>query len=175
MEPWLRPEEALVGEDSSRWQREDLRKSLEQALFWLRTHLESTPEEALWWEPAPGVPSIGARVHHVIRSSQRLAAYGFEADLDPEALAAEAAQDWAPPRQSKAELLAQLETTFARLQQQLQQAEELQRLCMIGRRRIPVRLSTLLHHIAEHAAYHAGQLILVLRLWQAHQQGASHG
>ena len=164
MEPWLQPEDELVAP-----QVRDLHTSLQQALYWARQHLEVTPEEVLWWEPAPGVPSIGARIQHLIRSSQRLAAYAFDPAADPEQLAAHAAQDWLPSRCSKQELLQELEATFRQLQEQLRRAEPeaLQQPCFVGRKRLPVRRSTLVHHIAEHASYHAGQLIVLLRLWQA--------
>jgi uncharacterized damage-inducible protein DinB len=176
MEPWLRPdgEEAAELTDLTELHIADVHKSLEQALYWLREHIEATPEEALWWEPAPGVPSIGARLHHVIHASERLATYAFAEEPDYEALAAEARRDWTPPAMTKAELLAGLEKVFNGIQQQLQQlsSDAFYRRCFVGRRRIPVRRSTILHHIAEHAAYHAGQLIVVLRLWQA-QHAAS--
>lgn len=169
MEPWLRPDEVAEPYDRAAHHSRDLLKSLEQAYYWLRQHVEATPEEALWWEPAPGIPSIGARLHHVLRASERLAMYAFGEALDYEALAADAARDWAPQQRPKSELLAALHDTFHRIRQLFHDLppEALLRLCPVGRRRIPVRCSTILHHIAEHAAYHAGQLILVLHLWQA--------
>ncbi|WP_243664756.1 DinB family protein, partial [Rhodothermus marinus] len=35
----------------------------------------------------------------------------------------------------------------------------------VGRRRLPVRRATILHHLIEHAAHHSGQLILLVRLY----------
>ncbi|GBD07488.1 hypothetical protein HRbin21_01317 [bacterium HR21] len=171
MEPWLRPDDAEAA-DPTEYHFLDLFKSLEQAFYWLREHLEATPADALWWEPAPGIPSIGSRIHHVICSSERLATYAFSRNPDYEALAAEAQHDWTLPEPlpSKEDLLADLEALHEGIRQRLRllAPDALYRQRYVGRRRIPVRRSTILHHIAEHAAYHAGQLILVLRLWQAH-------
>ncbi|GEM_PF-114210 len=171
MEPWLRPEEEAPA-DLMEYHLLDLVKSLEQARHWLHEHTEAVPEEALWWEPAPGVPSIGARLYHIIHSSERLATYAFSRNPNYEELAAEAAHDWTPPRMSKEELLRDLDTVFSSIQERLQwlARDALYRQRYVGRRRIPVRRSTILHHIAEHAAYHAGQLIVLLRLWQAQQR-----
>jgi len=168
MEPWLQLEDQPTAP-----QLLDLLKSLQQALYWVRQHLQATPEEALWWEPAPGVPSIGARLQHLIRSSQRLATYAFEPAPDPEQLAAHAAQDWLPSHCSKQELAQELEATFRRIEERLRsiEPEALYQLCSVGRKRLPVRRSTVVHHIAEHASYHAGQLIVLLRLWQAQHRG----
>ena len=177
MEPWLRPEDAADTGDSTEHHLLDLFKSLEQAFYWLSEHLRATPEEALWWEPAPGVPSIGVRIQHIIRSSERLATYAFARNPDFEALAAEAQHDWTPPPEppQKDELLADLQALHEGIRRRLQllSPDALYRQRHVGRRRIPVRRSTILHHIAEHAAYHAGQLILILRLWQAHHTSHS--
>lgn len=177
MEPWLRPDDTTGPDDGAAQHHRDLLTSLAQAHYWLRQHVEATPDEALYWEPAPGIPSIGARLHHVLRASERLATYAFVEAPDYEQLAADASQDWTPPRCSKSELLAAVDGTFERIRQHLQglSPEALPHLRAVGRRRIPVRCSTILHHIAEHAAYHAGQLILLLRLWQAHQASSADG
>ncbi|MCS6966892.1 MAG: DinB family protein [Candidatus Kapabacteria bacterium] len=177
MEPWLRPEEETTVQDPTEFHFLDLLKSLEQALYWLREHLTATPVEALWWEPAPGIPSIGARVHHVIHASERLATYAFAKSPNYEELAAESAQDWTPSPTAKEELLADLQAVFESIYQRIQwlARDALYRQRLVGRRRIPVRRSVILHHIAEHAAYHAGQLVVLLRLWQAQQETTPNG
>ncbi|MEN3027034.1 MAG: DinB family protein [Chlorobiota bacterium] len=177
MEPWLRPLQTAESRAPDELHVLDLLTSLEQAYYWLRSHIEAIPAEALWWEPAPNIPSIGTRLQHVIRSSKRLAAYALSPAPDYEALSEEAQRDWIPEPTSKEELLAELAATFSELRSRVEAltASALSQECFVGRRRIPVRRSAILHHIAEHAAYHAGQLILLLRLWQAQHRGDSNG
>jgi len=163
-EPWLTPDEARGVEA----RRADLLKGLQQVQHWIEEALHQLPEEAaLWWEPAPGVPSIGARVQHILGASRRLAAYALDPTPDPEALAAEARTDWTPRGSSRAELLEALRKQFAALAERIAALSEaeLDAVRFVGRRRLPVRRATILHHLIEHAAHHSGQLILLARLY----------
>ena len=164
IEPWLIPDEARGMEA----RRVDLLKGLQQVQHWIEAALMQLPEEAaLWWEPAPGVPSIGARVQHILGASRRLAAYALDPAPDPEALAAEARTDWTPRGSSRAELLERLRQQFAELARRIETLPEaeLDAVRPVGRRRLPVRRATILHHLIEHAAHHSGQLILLARLY----------
>ena len=142
---------------------------LEQALFWVNDFMEKVPEEALWWQPDPSITAIGTRLQHIIGSSERLAAYAFDPNPDPAALAEKAKADWVPSHRPKAELTDAFRGIIADVQARLRAAEPgaLDEIRPIGRKRIPVRRAAIVHHIAEHANLHAGQLVLLLRLWQA--------
>ncbi len=163
-EPWLTPDEARGAEA----RRADLLKGLQQVQHWIEEALHQLPEEAaLWWEPAPGVPSIGARVQHILGASRRLAAYALDATPDPEVLAAEARTDWIPRGGSREELLEAIRQQFTALARRIEalSESELDAVRHVGRRWLPVRRATILHHLIEHAAHHSGQLILLVRLY----------
>jgi len=167
-EPWLIPDEVRGVEA----RRADLLKGLQQVQYWIEEALMQLSEEAaLWWEPAPGVPSIGARVQHILGASRRLAAYALDPAPDPEALAAEARMDWKPRGSSRAELLEALRQQFAALARHIETLPEaeLDAVRPVGRRRLPARRATILHHLIEHAAHHSGQLILLARLYARRQ------
>ncbi len=169
-EPWLIPDEARGPEA----RRADLLKGLQQVQYWIEEALDQLPEEAaLWWEPAPGIPSIGSRVQHILGASRRLAAYALEPSPDPEALAAEARMDWTPRGGSRKQLLEALRQQFAALARRIEALteSELDEVCHVGRRQLPVRRATILHHLIEHAAHHSGQLILLVRLYALRSSG----
>ncbi|SHL07773.1 DinB family protein [Rhodothermus profundi] len=164
-EPWLIPDERQ-GPDA---RRADLLKGLQQVRVWIEAALDQLPEEAaLWWEPAPGIPSIGARVQHILRASRRLAAYALDPAPDPEALAAEARLDWLPRAIALAPLRQELRQQFEELARRIEALSDaaLDEIRYVGRRRLPVRRATILHHLIEHAAHHSGQLILLARLYR---------
>lgn len=164
MEPWLTPD----NRPGILPRQADLLKGLQQVQYWIEEALRELPEEAaLWWEPAPNIPSIGARMQHILGSCRRLAAYALEPAPDPEALAAEARGDWTPQGGARDQLCQTLQQQFAELTRQIEQLSEaaLDAVCFVGRRRVPVRRATILHHLIEHAAHHSGQLILLVRLY----------
>lgn len=164
MEPWLTPDDASVPPRQG-----DLIKGLEQARYLLEAALREVPEEALWWEPASTAPSMGARIQHLVGASRRLSTYAFETDYDPQALAQMAEREWLPTPRSKAELLAELKAVFEEIAGKVRTLDEraLDELRPVGRRRLPVRRSVILHHLVEHAAHHVGQITLLARLWHA--------
>lgn len=165
MEPWL--EEAP---DSLRDMRTtDISTRLAQALFWVCNFAEEVPEQALWWQPHPSIAAIGTRLQHVIGSSERLAASAFDPNPDPAVLAEKAKADWVPSHRTKAQLIDAFRTIIERAQLRLREAEPgaLDTMRPIGRKRIPVRRANIVNHIAEHATLHAGQLKVLLRLWEA--------
>lgn len=169
MEPWLMPDDASVPSRQG-----DLIKGLEQARYLLEAALRELPEEALWWEPASTMPSIGARIQHLIGASRRLGTYAFEADYDPQALAEMAQRDWLPTHRAKPELLAEVGAAFEEIATRIRVLDEraLDELRPVGRRRHPVRRSVILHHLVEHAAHHVGQITLLVRLWEAQSRAA---
>jgi|DewCreStandDraft_5_1066085.scaffolds.fasta_scaffold00166_4 uncharacterized damage-inducible protein DinB len=170
MEPWLRPDEEEVAARQA-----DLIKGIEQALYLLEAALRDLPEEALWWEPAPTVASIGARMQHLLGASQRLETYAFGADYDPEALAQMAEREWAPSHRSKVDLLDEARTVFGEVIARIRTLDDaaLDERRPVGRRRVLVRRSVILHHLVEHAAHHVGQILLLARLWSARAHPAA--
>ncbi len=164
MEPWLTPDEPTVPP-----RKADLLKGLDQVLYVLDACLRDLPDEALWWAPAPNVAPIGARLQHIAGASRRLATYALEDDYDPHALAATAEADWTITLRPKAELLEAVRQTWADIRARVLafSEEALDEPRPVGRRRIPVRRAGTLHHLVEHAAHHAGQVALLVRLWEA--------
>lgn len=169
MEPWLTPDDASIPPRQG-----DLIKGIEQARYLLETALRELPEEAIWWEPASTVPSIGARIQHLIGASRRLGTYAFDADYDLQALAEMAERDWPPTHRSKTDLLAEVRAVFEEIAERVRALDEraLDELRPVGRRRLPVRRSVILHHLVEHAAHHVGQITLLVRLWGAQSRSA---
>lgn len=166
-EPWLEADQT----EGAQARRADLLKGLRQVQYWIDEALAQLPDEtALWWEPAAGVPSIGARLQHILGASRRLAVYALAADPDPESLAAAARSDWTPQMLPKASLVQEVRDFFAELIHRLEALPEeaMDELRPLGRKRLPVRRWTILHHLVEHAAYHSGQLILLVRLYTHH-------
>jgi uncharacterized damage-inducible protein DinB len=167
MEPWLRSGEADVSARHA-----DIITGIEQALYLLEIAVRDVPEEALWWEPAPRVASIGARIQHLIGASRRLHTYAFDAEWDPEVLAEMAEREWVPAPRPKEDVLREVRTVFEATIEKIRTVEEgaLDEPRPVGRRRIPVRRSAILHHLAEHAAHHVGQIFVLIRLWEAHDR-----
>lgn len=170
MEPWLAPDDPEVPP-----RKADLLKGLDQVLHLLETTLGDLPEEAIWWTPAPTVPPVGARLQHIAGASYRLAAYALEANPGAEALAAMARRDWTVTHRPRAELMAEVRRVFTRIREQVEglAMEALDERRPVGRRQIPVRRSAILHHLVEHAAHHTGQVVLLVRLWEASGRPAS--
>lgn len=166
MEPWQHPDPAGLTDT----RRYDLETSFRQAFWSVETVMAELPAEALWWQPVPSVPSIGARMQHIIGSARRLAAYAFDPPDDPAVFIPQAEAEWQASDQSAEALLETLRGVLDAVRARLAE-HDLDAICPIGRKRIPVRRAALLHHIAEHTALHAGQLVLLLRLWQAGQRG----
>lgn len=162
MEPWLES----LSHPCENPRVADISVGLDQVLYLLEQTLSSIPEEYLWNEPAPGIPSIGARVQHIIGSSSRLYTYAYDSEADPQKLARDAVNDWVPGGYSAKELISRLKETFDQIKVSLFNDEDLDAICPIGRKKIPVRRSTVLHHIVEHAAHHTGQIILLARWWK---------
>jgi len=169
MEPWLTPDEPNVSP-----RKADLLKGLDQVRYLLETYLRDLPDEALWWTLAPDVPPIGARLQHIVGASTRLATYALEDGYDPDALAAQAGQDWAATGRPKAALLDEVRRTLTDIRTRLIALPDaaLDEPRPVGRRRIPVRRAGILHHLVEHAAHHAGQVALLVRLWGTRQTAA---
>lgn len=170
MEPWLRPDEEEVAARQA-----DLIKGIEQALYLLEAALRDLPEEALWWEPAPTVASIGARMQHLLGASRRLETYAFDAEYDPEAMAQMAERDWVPSHRSKADLLEDARAVLGEIAARIRTVDEgaLDERRPVGRRRVLVRRSVILHHLVEHAAHHVGQILLLARLWSARSRSVT--
>jgi uncharacterized damage-inducible protein DinB len=164
-EPWLESDQT----EGIAARREDLLKGLRQVQYWIDEALAQMPDEImLWWEPATGIPSLGARLQHILGASRRLATYALAANPDAETLAAEAHLDWTPRGLSKTILAQRLRDFFTELIRQVEALPEeaMDERCRVGRKQLPVRRWTILHHLVEHAAYHSGQLILLVRLYE---------
>ncbi|MCS7312895.1 MAG: DinB family protein [Acidobacteria bacterium] len=161
MEPWLTPDEPTVSP-----RKADLLKGLDQVGYILETYLRDLPDEALWWTPDVHVPSIGARLQHIIGASLRLATYALEDGYDPDVLAAQAPQDWVATGRSKADLLSEIHRTLTDIRARIVALpdEALDEARPVGRRRIPGRRAAIRHQLVQHAAHHPRQVAHQTRL-----------
>ncbi|MCS7083313.1 MAG: DinB family protein [Bacteroidetes bacterium] len=145
-------------------------RGLEEVEETVRRWTADLEEEGFWWRPAPGLNPIGGILRHIARASRRLLAYGLDRPLpaDLEGLPV-GAEEFEPLGQRSAEVRAEFEQAWAELRAAYQGLAEadLARLVHVGRRRIAVQAVFVLHHLVEHAQHHAGQLIVLRKLWEA--------
>lgn len=183
MEPWLSSDNS----NSINFYTANLFKSIKQANYWIQHHLESLPREALWWQPVEGISAIGSRVEHVIFVSRALAMLAFSPDFSPITPPTQKYGGWEVSYRSKKNLLRDITSALEQIQEKLSSSseKELREELVLDVKqltppegqeelnsykedlKIPIRRVVVLHHIVEHAAYHAGQLIVVRRLWES--------
>lgn len=155
-----------------------------QTSAWLRglQHLEEVVERwasdldqaGYWWTPtvagAPveGVNPIGSLVRHIGGSSLRLLHYA-QGLMPPDALREEGAADFVPSGALGAELYAQCRERLSAVREGLLalRPEEFAAMREVGRKRVPVRTTIIVQHLLEHAHSHAGQVIVMRKLYDA--------
>jgi uncharacterized damage-inducible protein DinB len=145
-------------------------RGLEEVEECVRRWTADLDSEAFWWTASPELNPIGGVVRHIARSSRRLLAYALDcplpADLETAPLGAE---EFQPMGQSAQEVRAEFEQAWQEVRSAYERLseEDLLRTVYVGRRRLPVQAVFVLHHLVEHAQHHAGQLILLRKLWNA--------
>lgn len=132
---------------------------------------EGLEPAGFWWVPAAGVNPIGGLVRHIGGSSARLLRYATGEPL-PEALQAGGKVELAPTGEDAEQVLAdcrahllEVSTTLRRLS-----PADLDVVREVGRKKLPVRAVSILHHLMEHAHEHAGQIIVMRKLWDARKR-----
>ncbi|MCG8608151.1 hypothetical protein MJD09_24595 [bacterium] len=186
MEPWLTPDSSESSDD----ERRNLHKSLDQVKYWIQFHLESVPREALWWQPAEQIPSIGMRIEHIVFGTRALGVLAFDPDYSPITPPTQNSAGWTTTFRAKKALIRDLATAIEEIKEKLSvtSTDELEKDVVLnvemltppeakGRLRSfkgdmdpRIRRSVIMHHIVDHTAFHAGQLILLLRLWEAQRE-----
>jgi uncharacterized damage-inducible protein DinB len=158
-EPWLRgPLDHLHPVASH------LLYTFQQTREELARFTEGVTNEQLWREPAPGLASLGFHLRHIAGSIDRLATYldgGLLNDAQMQFLRSEAT-----PGATLAELLADLETVFAKVEQQIRDVPVDRYLDVrgVGRKALPTTVAGLIIHLSEHTQRHLGQAILTAKL-----------
>ena len=155
-----------------------------QTSAWLRglQHVEEVLERwasdldqaGYWWAPpvagAPveGVNPIGCLVRHIGGSSLRLLHYAQGLML-PEALREEGNSDFVPSGAPGAVIYTQCAERLRTVREGLLalRPEEFAVMREVGRKRIPVRTTIIVQHLLEHAHAHAGQVVVMRKLYDA--------
>lgn len=149
-----------------------------QTSAWLRglQHLEENLErwvadlepEGYWWVPTDAVNPIGSLVRHIGGASLRLLHYA-QGEMPSDALREEGASDFvpsgAPGKQIYTECMERLATVRAGLE--ALPPAEFALVREVGRKRIPVRTTIIVQHLLEHAHAHAGQVVVMRKLYDA--------
>lgn len=149
-----------------------------QTSAWLRglQHLEEVLDrwvadlepEGYWWLPSESVNPIGSLVRHIGGASLRLLHYA-EGRMPPEALIVEGRTDFepsgAPGKELYEECMQRLRVVRAGIA--ALEPSEFSAVREVGRKRIPVRTTIIVQHLLEHGHAHAGQVIIVRKLFDA--------
>jgi hypothetical protein len=157
-EPWLRGPLAGVSPFIAPTMR-----GFEQALEDLAKWTEGLTEEQIW-RTHGDIGSLGFHMKHIAGSTERLATYAAGLQLTPEQLTDMKAEQ--QPGESREELLARMGEAFRRAAGLLRSLDPaaLEAPREIGRKRLPSTAIGVVVHIAEHAARHVGEAIVIARL-----------
>ena len=122
--------------------------------------------EGFWWTPGEGLNPVGGLVRHIGGASERLLYYALGRPV-PEALKRTAPQELAATGEAPEEALEAFRATFARIRADLEALtpEAIETVHPVGRAAIPAKAAFVLHHLVEHAQHHAGQVIVMRKLW----------
>lgn len=159
--PYLR---GAVGDEPltvSAWLRglEDVRETLERWAGGL-------PPEGFWWTPGPPLNSVGGLLRHIAGASERLLAYALGEET--EALRRSAAEELRASEEAPEALLGEALRVLAAVEARLGRLEpaQLEAVRPVGRAAVPAQAAFILHHLVEHAQHHAGQVIVMRKLWE---------
>lgn len=126
------------------------------------------PAEAFWWVPGPQLNPIGGLLRHIAGSSLRLLHYALGEPV-PEELRQRARTELQPADEPPEAVLARFHAEMGQVQERLRALEpaDLEAVREVGRDRYRVEAAFILHHLVEHAQHHAGQVIVLRKLWDA--------
>ena len=123
----------------------------------LRRHTGGLSDEQLWQRI--GKTSLGFHLQHLLGSVDRLSTYLAGKQLNDEQL--RHLREEGKMRQTLPELLAAIETTLTRVEEQLRSIDpdDLYLPRTVGRQALPTTVIGLLVHLSEHTQRHLGQAI----------------
>lgn len=124
--------------------------------------------DGFWWVQGAEINPVGGLVRHIGGSSIRLLCYAQGREL-PEAVQAGGKVELAPTGEPPAEVMATCRARLAEVAEALKalRPEDLDVMREVGRKKLPVRAVSILHHLLEHAHEHAGQVIVSRKIWDA--------
>lgn len=165
-EYWLRGPVAGVPE-----QLQPVAHALLQARDEVRALAAGLPESLLWTRPG-GVASAGFHLRHMSGVIDRLFTYARGAQLDEHQRLALRDESSAPDAPVAVEALVlafelQVEGAIGLLREMDESTLSLPR--AVGRMALPSTVRGLLFHAAEHVQRHLGQLLVTVRIQQAHE------
>ncbi len=122
--------------------------------------------EGFWWTPGADVNSIGGLVRHIGGASERLMRYAQGQPI-PEELRRSGAQELSAASERPEVVLDAFYGSLSSIKAEMSDLtpEALQALHPVGRAAVPTKAAFILHHLIEHAQHHAGQLIVMRKLW----------
>ncbi len=167
MDPFLNGDVPGASPQLSAWLR-----GLEHVEITLEKWVADLSPEGFWWTPASGVNPVGSLVRHIGGSSLRLLRYA-QGTMPSDALREEGAQDFQALRQDGEALYAQCRERLQEVREGLKalMPEEYEAVREVGRKRIPVRTTIIVQHLLEHAHAHAGQVVVMRKLYDALSAG----
>ena len=117
-----------------------------------------------------GLTSIAYHLRHIARSTDRILTYAEGGELTAGQLAALKAEQGSDGKQELlAELLAEVEASFARATERIRTlaAANLDTPRFVGRKRLPTSAGGALIHVADHTLRHVGQVVTTAKVLKA--------
>lgn len=129
--------------------------------------------DAFWWVPGPALNPIGGLLRHIAGASLRLLHYAVGEPVSEELRKRASQELQAEPGLEPAEVLSQFHREMAQVQERIRGLGEadLGVVREVGKKRIPAEAAFILNHLVEHAQHHAGQIIVLRKLWDATRGG----
>jgi uncharacterized damage-inducible protein DinB len=114
-----------------------------------------------------GLNSIAFLLRHIARSTDRILTYAEGGQLSAGQFTAYKAEQGG--EESKAELMAEVESTLARAAERIRAlaGADLQTVRGVGRKNLPTSIGGAMLHVADHTMRHVGQVIATAKVIQA--------
>ena len=151
--------------------------ALELALDDLKQWTADLSDEEMRAHPL-GLNSIAFLLRHIARSTDRILTYGEGNQLSAAQLAAYKAEQGAEQgagqgeegkRETRAELMDEVESTFARAAERIRAlaTADLDTFRGVGRKNLPTSIGGAMLHVADHTMRHVGQVITTAKVLKA--------
>jgi len=161
MDPFLQGDVQGVDAQRSAWLRG--LEHLEQVLARWTDGLDA---DGYWWTPADELNPIASLVRHIGGSSLRLLRYA-QGTMPTDALRQEGAHDFDRTGTDGAAVYALCRDRLREVRQGLLALGPADYVLVreVGRKRVPVRTTIIVQHLLEHAHAHAGQVVVMRKLY----------
>jgi len=143
--------------------------ALELALDDMKKWTEGLTEAEIHAQPM-GLNSIAFLLRHIAGSTDRILTYAEDNQLSAEQMATlQAEADTEGKRETRAELLAGLESTFRQAAERICKlaASDLETPRGVGRKQLPTTIGGAMIHVADHTMRHVGQVVTTAKVLKA--------